>query len=77
MTQIDEGAAGQPRWTINQIRDVLARHQAATVSGVLVDVTSAQMLVTVFDALNPANQVLCQTLPLERFVGWGWKQVSR
>ena len=61
---------------IEQLRRIVERHQAARVDGFMVDATTANMLVTVHDALGAANQERFQTIDFMRLVDFGWKHVK-
>ena len=63
----------QPR--IDKLRQIVANHQAGLIDGFWVDVTTANMLVTVHDALRPDLQPKFETVPFMRLVDFGWKHV--
>jgi hypothetical protein len=48
---------------------------AARVDGYLVDIVTANLLVTVYDALSPANRELFGKPSLPRLVDFSWKAV--
>jgi hypothetical protein len=52
------------------------RHQWEKVEGTRIDAVTANMLVTVHDALNEKNQELFETIPLMRLIDFGWRQVK-
>ena len=61
---------------IEQLRQIVERHQAAKVDGYMVDATTAHMLVTVHDALNEDNQAEFQRVNFLALVDFGWKHVT-
>ena len=60
---------------IEQLRKIVADHQAGLVDNQWVDATTANMLVTVHDALNDANKAKFERISLMRLVDFGWKHV--
>ena len=61
---------------IDRLRWVVQHHQAARMEGILVDATTAAMLVKVHDALNGANQAKFLGVSIRRMVGIGWRCVK-
>jgi len=57
-------------------RKVVKESQAYECDGMLLDLTTASMLVQVHDALNEKNQQMFAGFSLERAVRIGWKLVS-
>ena len=64
------------RWKIADVRDVITNQQGDVIDGTFIDTTSAQTIVTVFDALNPANQEKAQCFTLAFFGTWCHSQVQ-
>lgn len=64
---------GTPR--IDRLRWIAHHHQAARTEGVLVDATTAHMLVAVHDALNEQNRAKFLALDIRKMVRLGWKLV--
>ena len=62
---------------VEQARTVVSEHQHATVDGVLLDATSANMLLTVHDALSPDKAAQFAAMPLAKAVEIGWKLVNK
>jgi len=60
---------------IRGLRTIVRDHQAGKIDGYLVDAFTASMLVTVYDALSPANRAKFGDIELLRLVDFGWKQV--
>lgn len=58
---------------MTKVRAVVDARQCARIEGHLVDLTTANMLVRVHDALNPENQKTFAALPLAKMVSVGWK----
>ncbi len=65
-----------PRWRIHDVRRVLLERQAGLVDDSVVDTTSAQTIVTVFEAMNAANQARAQQMPLSKFAAFAWGHVQ-
>lgn len=61
---------------IRALRTILRDHQAGKIDGFLVDVVTASMLVTIYDALKPENRMKFGQIPLPRLVDFGWKHVT-
>lgn len=80
-------------WDIADIREILATHSYACLGagphvygndddlahlrGDVVDVQTANAIVTVFDALNEENRAKLQRLPITRAADVAWKLCSR
>lgn len=58
---------------IDRLRWIVHHHQAVRTEGLLVDVTTAAMLVKVHDALNDDNKVKFLALSIRRMVDVGWR----
>lgn len=70
-------ATPKPQGTrIEKIRSVVSSGQASRVEGLFLDITTANMLINIHDALSPANQVTFVALPLRKMVQVGWKLVK-
>lgn len=62
---------------LEDARRVVEQHQHVEVeAGVLLDATSANMLLTVHEALSPANQAKFEAMDLLTAVQVGWELVS-
>jgi hypothetical protein len=60
---------------IEALRTIVAGG-TAKVDGIALDATTANMLVTVYDALrSDANKAKFETIPLRKLIDFGWKQV--
>ena len=61
---------------ITKLREIVEQHQAGIVDNFYVDVTTAQMLVVVHDALKTQElRDKFERLPLRRLVDFGWAHV--
>lgn len=72
------GRSGMPKWSgdrVEGLRKVMS-DGAREIDGYLVDIQTANVLLTVYDALSPANKASFGTLPLPRLVDFAWKQVA-
>lgn len=68
---------------IDTLRDIVNSHQMGkvpsgngNVSGVDVDPQTANMLVTLYDALSDSNKASFETLDLMKLINFGWSKVS-
>ena len=68
---------------IDALRDIVNSHQRGKVpsgdgkvSGVDVDPQTANMLVTLYDALNDKNNASFETMDLMKLINFGWSKVS-
>lgn len=59
-----------------QVKKVVEERQCARVSGVLVDGTTAAVIVQVHDALNDENKKKFAALPIRRMAAVAWKMAS-
>lgn len=66
----------QTAW-IEVARQVAQSHQHAEVDGMILDATTANGLVKLFDSLSPENQARFAAMPLEQAVDTMWKVVNR
>lgn len=57
------------------LQQIVERHQAQEIDGMLVDATTASLLLKVHDALSPANRALFDTKPLPALVDFAWSVV--
>ena len=64
------------KWNIKIMKEIVKKHQAKKVNGVIIDPTTANMVITVHNALNEKNKKRAMTLPISKFVEFGWKQVK-
>jgi len=61
---------------IDIIRRILKEHQHEKIDGHEVDVTTANMLKTIHDALKPALQKKFDNIPFMKMVDFGWSMVK-
>lgn len=66
----------QTAW-IEVARQIAQSHQHAEVDGMILDATTANGLVKLFDSLSPENQARFAAMPLEQAVDTMWKVVNR
>ncbi len=62
---------------ITILRRIVRDRQAEKVQGKMVDMQTANMLVTVYDHLKPKNQALFGALDIKTMVGMGWEVLKR
>lgn len=60
---------------LDQIRQIVRQRQAAKVNEVLIDMTTANTIVSVFGAINEKNKAKLLTMPVARVVDVCWKAV--
>lgn len=67
-------------WSIEKVREVATTATAKTLrvdgSAILLDASSANAAVLVFDSLNADNQRKALSMPLARFVAYAWTRVK-
>ena len=61
---------------IEQLRKIVDTHTAGKVDGVTVDATTANMLVTIHDALSVTSQAKFGDINLMKLIDFGWKNVK-
>jgi len=61
---------------IDAIKDIVDQKQYAKVDGVIVDTFTAAAMVTVYDALDEANQTRAETLDVVTFAKFAIKAVT-
>ena len=61
---------------IGQLQGIVANAQAQKMEGYLMDATTAQMLIAIYDALGPEAQDKFDSIPLPKLVAFGWKHVK-
>ena len=59
------------------LRRIVSQHQHARIQGVTVDATTANLLVKVLDALNPANKQKFLGLPITKMADFAWSVVKK
>jgi hypothetical protein len=60
---------------IEAIRTIVAEHQCQEIDGVLVDATTANLLIRVHDALNETNRAKFAALPITKMADVAWSLV--
>lgn len=72
--------AGSGRWAkekrIDVLRRIIKEHQYEKIDGKVVDATTANMLVQVYEALRPDLQRKFDKIPLMKLVDFGWSVVK-
>lgn len=58
------------------VRGIVREHTAREVEGVLVDVQTANAIVTLYDAINAENQEYLESLSMERMGVIAWRLVQ-
>lgn len=58
---------------LTKLRTIVSEHQANEIGGVLVDATTANLLVKVYDALNETNKAKFLSLSISGMAGIAWK----
>lgn len=62
---------------LNMFEEVLNNHSYQEVDGILVDVQSANAVLTVYEALGEANKEKFINEPIHRMMDIAWKLVNR
>ena len=65
------------RWSIEEVRGIVKKHQHAKVSGIDIDAVTANMLVTIHDHLGEENKKKFLHLELPVAIGIGWKILKK
>lgn len=63
--------------SIDAIRQIVTDHSAKKIDGVFVDATTANAIITVYDALNDENKAKFAALPIDRMGDAAWKLLSK
>ena len=61
---------------LETLKTIVADHQCAEVEGVLVDATTANLLVKVYEGLNETNKAKFAALPVAKMADLAWKLVA-
>lgn len=61
---------------IATLRNIVAHHQHAKVNGTRVDVTTAQVILKVYDALSDTNKARMAALPVATMAKIAWKFIA-
>lgn len=61
---------------IERLRKIVIDCQHMKVDGMTIDLTTAQRMIAVHDALSPANQEKFGSLPMPRLVDFCWQKVG-
>ena len=62
---------------IEACRWILREHQCLVVSGMLVDAQTANVIITVYDALGDKQKEDALFIPIKKFAIFAWKQVTK
>jgi hypothetical protein len=66
----------EKKWNITQIQRIVDNHQFEKVNGIIVDGFSASAIVAVFNALSEENKEKAQSMPIEKFANFCFKQIK-
>ncbi len=58
------------------IKRIVDERTMGKVDNIMVDLTTANMLLTIADKLNPTNKEKFLSLPIQKMVALGWKLVK-
>ena len=61
---------------MDELRRIVAEHEAATVDGVVVDVQSANAILTVYEALDNEQRMMYLTVDVARMARIAWRLVQ-
>ena len=59
--------------TIKTIGSIIGKKQAQKIDGVLVDMQTANVIMKVWNALNPSNRKKFENLPIRKMANVAWK----
>jgi hypothetical protein len=62
-----------PEEKIKKIRDIVKQKQYSKVDGVTVDLTTASLIIQIYDALNDVNKNKFSSLPIKRMIDTAYK----
>ncbi len=68
---------GKKADVIAALRKIVKEHQYAEIQGVMVDATTANVALQVYDALSPKNQRNMASLPIDKMVDLVWRLVGK
>jgi hypothetical protein len=71
----DDATTGDPH-VIDMLREAKAGH-ARKIGGVIVDATTANAILTVYDAATPKTQVKIASLPIAIMASFAWRVITR
>ena len=74
MKKMEKLAAKEKR--IDILRRIVDNHQQEKIEGVTVDALTANMLVTIHDALSSKSRAKFDRIPLKKLVDFGWSMVK-
>lgn len=77
LTEMNDEASGNDPDRIRVLRAILTDRQAKKLSGVLVDIQTARVVLAVYEALKPEHRPIYATLPLRRMVDIAWRATTR
>lgn len=63
-------------WEVQQLQNIVDNFQAEEIDGSVVDVQSANLIVTIFYKMNEANQQRLLAMPIAKAANVAWKLVS-
>lgn len=58
---------------LDRLRQIVKEHQYQKIEGVLVDVVTANAILTIYDAINETNKAKFIALPIDKMASVAWK----
>lgn len=62
---------------IDKMRKIVSEHQHAKIEGVIVDASTAQAILLVYDSLKPENQAKFASLDVRVMGNVAWKLINK
>ncbi len=62
---------------LEKFRGIVDNHQYAKIDGVMIDVTSANAVLTVYNAISPRLREIFTNHPADKMVKLAWKIITR
>lgn len=63
-------------WNIKDVQQIVDQHQYKKINGTIVDATTANVLLQVYNALNDENKKKFTTMDIRRAADFAWRQVK-
>lgn len=61
---------------LDKLRQIVKEHQYQKIEGVLVDVVTANAILTIYDAINDTNKAKFIALPIDKMASVAWKVLN-
>ena len=74
-TEVIQTKSGKER--ISALRRVVSRGQYAKIDGVMVDTYSASAILSIYNALSPANKAKMESFPVSRMADVSFKLLAK